>query len=116
MRSARENASWRSWVTGADGDPEWPQDPRDLVAELAAQRRVDVRPRLVEQHDAGRGRERARERDALLLAARELVRVALAEAAQVDEREQRGKRGAHGRPRGRPKPTFSATVRCGKSA
>jgi len=48
---------------------------------------IDVRPRLVEQDELWIRRERARERDALLLAAGELVRVAVAEAAEVDERE-----------------------------
>ena len=88
---------------------------RELVAHRGAQVRVDVRPRLVEQHQLRLGRERARERDALLLSARELVRVALAQAAEVDEREH----DRHARLRslrGSPKPTFSATVRCGKSA
>ena len=45
---------------------------------------------------------------------RELVRVAAAEAAEVDEREH-GRHAGLPLARGRPKPTFSATVRCGKS-
>ena len=88
----------------------------ELVAHLGAAERVDVRPRLVEQDDAGLGRERARERDALLLAAGELVRVAALEPVEADEREHlRDAPGALGG-EARPKPTFSATVRCGKSA
>ena len=52
--------------------------------------RVERRERLVEQQQAGRGRERARERDALLLAARELRRIFRALLGQADQREQLG--------------------------
>ena len=46
----------------------------DLLAQAHALERIERRQRLVEQQQAGRRRERARERDALLLAARELRR------------------------------------------
>ena len=44
--------------------------------------------RLVQQEQAGRGRERARERDALLLAARQLGRVLVALLGQADQLEE----------------------------
>ncbi len=97
-------------------DVERAQDQRDLVSQLGTQLRVDVRPRLVEQHDARSGRERPRERDALLLAAGELVGVPPAQPAEVDERKESRNAAETRSRRGRPKPTFSATVRCGKSA
>ena len=58
------------------------QDLRDLLAQAVAQRGVEVGERLVEQHEVGRRRERARERDALLLAAGELVHRALLRAGR----------------------------------
>ena len=86
IRSASENASSRSCVTRTTVTPIARRIAGELVAHRGAQVRVDVRPRLVEQHELGLGRERARERDALLLPARELVRVAAAEPAEADER------------------------------
>jgi hypothetical protein len=44
--------------------------------------------RLVEQQQAGRGGERARQRDALLLAARQLGRELRAAARQADQLQQ----------------------------
>ena len=50
--------------------------------------RVERAERLVEQQHLGLDRQRAGERHALALAARELRRVAVGEAAQVHELEQ----------------------------
>ena len=47
----------------------------DLAPHLGAQTRVEIRKRLVEQEDRRLHRESARERHALLLAARKLVRI-----------------------------------------
>ena len=52
-----------------DSDVDAAENPRDLVAHRRAEVRIDVRPRLVEQHEVRAGRERPRERDALLLPA-----------------------------------------------
>ena len=60
----------------------------DLAAQAHALERVERRQRLVEQEQARRGGERARERDALLLAARELGRELGAAARQADELQQ----------------------------
>ncbi len=49
----------------------------DLDPRLAAQRRVEVGQRLVEQEDLGRPHDRAADRHALALAAGELLRRAL---------------------------------------
>lgn len=48
--------------------------PRHGLTGLGAKRRVERRERLVQQHERGRGRERAGERHTLLLAAGERVR------------------------------------------
>ena len=63
------------------------QDVAHFVAHPAAQRRVEVRERLVEQQDRGIGCERPRDRDPLLLATRELVRAAAPLVAEADELE-----------------------------
>ena len=80
------------------------QDRGDLLAQRLAQPGVERGERLVEQHDLGVGGERARQRDALALAAGELVRVGAA----------RGRRGRRARgvsrdplaARAAPKPTL----------
>ena len=54
--------------------------------------RVERGERLVEQQQPGRGRERARERDALLLAAGKLHRIFGFLIGEADEREQLGTR------------------------
>ena len=69
-------------------DPELELDAPDLLAQLHAHLRIERRERLVEQQHARLDRERARERDALLHAAGELVRVAVARVAEPDELEQ----------------------------
>ena len=58
-------------------------------ARLLAQLGVEVGQRLVEQDHRRVVDQRARERDALLLAARELVRKALAEVAERELLERR---------------------------
>jgi hypothetical protein len=60
----------------------------DLVAQVDPHRGVERRQRLVQQQQPGRGGERARQRDALLLAARELRREAAAAARQAHQAEQ----------------------------
>ena len=57
-------------------------------AQVLAHARVERSERLVEQHHLGLHRQRARKRHALTLAARQLGRVAVREAVQVDEVEQ----------------------------
>src|SRR3954451_2862491 len=69
-------------------DPELELDPPDLLAELHAHLRIESRQRLVEQEHPGLDRECARERDALLHAAGELVRETVAGLAEPDELEQ----------------------------
>ena len=102
-------------------DPELALDRPDLVAQRDADLGVERRERLVEQQDLRLDRERPRQRDPLLLAARQLVRVAAALLGQVDDLEQLGDalldRGPSGRLRTfRPKPMLSATVMFGNSA
>ena len=61
------------------GDAERLLQLADLGAHADSQARVEVAERLVEQQDVGLGGERTRNRDALLLAAAELLRQALSE-------------------------------------
>ena len=104
----------------------WPvgRGSRAAKAQLAAHLGVERAERLVEQQHARLDRQRPGERDALALAARELARVALLEARELDEIEQRqhafADLGRVGRPRGagatfRPKAMLSNTS-CGGTA
>ena len=104
----------------------------DLVVQLAqpapqllADLGVERAERLVEQQDARLDGERARQRDALALAAGQLRRIAVAERAELDQIEQASRRARGSRPRagasrrGRarsPNATFSNTVMCRNSA
>jgi hypothetical protein len=71
-----------------DREPEPLLELADLLAHLAPQPRVEVRQRLVEQQDRGLEHERARDRDPLLLAARELGRQAVVVAFESDGGER----------------------------
>ena len=100
-------------------DPELELDAADLLAQLDAHLRVERRERLVEQQHARLDRERPRERDALLHAARELVRIALAGVGEPDELEQLARPGPAGSAFGflrilRPYSTFCSAVMFGK--
>src|SRR5438445_7698518 len=70
------------------GDAELELDAANLLAQLDADLRVERRERLVEEEYARLDRERARQRDALLHAAGELVRVAVACVAEADELQE----------------------------
>jgi hypothetical protein len=70
---------------GGDADPLL--DLADVLADADAQLRVEVRERLVEQQHLRLEHERAGERDALLLAARDPRRVAVQVVRQADELE-----------------------------
>ena len=72
------------------GDTELALQLRAAPAHLDAQLGVEIRQRLVEQQHFGLDHERARERDALLLAAGELRRPAVGERAEADQLERRG--------------------------
>ena len=58
----------------------------ELGPHLVAQPGVEVAQRLVEEHQVGPGDEAPGQRDALLLAAAELRRVAVEQVAAVDQR------------------------------
>ena len=87
---------------------------------LFAQLAVERRQRLVEQQHPRPLGQRAGERDALALAAGQLVRLARAEAVELDQRQHLPTRAAisgFGRPSClSPNATLPATVRCGNSA
>src|SRR4051794_1954931 len=70
------------------GEAELVVDLAQRAPKFAPDLGVERAERLVEQQDAGLARERSGEGNALALAARELARVALAEARQLDELEQ----------------------------
>ncbi len=69
-------------------DPELALDRADLLAQRDPDLRVERRQRLVEQQDLRLDGERPGQRDALLLAARQLVRVAVALVGQVDQLQE----------------------------
>ena len=101
-------------------DPELELDAPDLLAQLHAHLCVERRERLVEEQHARLDRERARERDALLHAAGELMRIAVARVPEADELEQlarrASRRSALSRPRiFKPYSTFCRAVMFGKS-
>ena len=93
------------------------QLPAHLLAELG----VEIGQRLVEQQDLRLDHEAAGQRHALLLAAGQLVRIALLEPGEVDQRERVARPSASRLAAGvfrtfRPNTTFSYTVLCGHTA
>jgi hypothetical protein len=70
------------------GDAQPLLDVPDLLAQVDAHLGVERRQRLVEQQDGGLDSQRAGQRHALLLTARELVRVVVDARRQADELEQ----------------------------
>ena len=119
IRSPTRIASSASWVTSSVGVPASRSSGQRLVAHLRAQRGVQGRERLVEQHQLRLRRQRPGQRHPLLLAAREGVRIGAGVGAHVDRGQQLGHallaRRA-GRGRCSPKATFSPTRRCGNRA
>ena len=71
-----------------EGDAEFALQPFQFGAHAQAQERIERRQRLVQQQDLRRGDQRARQRHALLLAARELRRQPCGIGLHVDEFEQ----------------------------
>ena len=102
-------------------DPDLLLDPLQLDLHLLAELQVEGAERLVEEQDGGPVDQGPGERDALGLAAGDLVRLAVLEARQLDELEHVGDaaldlRSPSGPCRRRPKATFSKIVRWGKRA
>ncbi len=101
-----------------DGESEPELQRADLVAHSAAQPRVEVGQRLVEQERSRLEHERPGQRHALLLAARELLGQPRLQTAEPDE-GQRFARPRRGRARtmsAGPAGTLSSTVRWGNRA
>ena len=73
-------------------------EARELLLHRLAQMHVEIGERLVEQHDGRLHGEAARERDALALAAGQLVRPPLRHRLEPDHGERRRRRGARARP------------------
>ncbi len=86
MRSDIASDSPWSWVTHERRELQLDDQLAQPRARLLAQLRVEIRQRLVEQDHRRVVDQRARERHALLLAAGELVRIALAEMAERELR------------------------------
>src|SRR5213594_2984230 len=101
-------------------DPEVLLDLADLAAETKPDLRVERREGLVEEENLRAPGECPGERDPLLLAARELVRVPALEAAEARQGDHLGDAlvdlDAGHRATRRPKAMFSATVMVGNSA
>ena len=68
-RSASANASPWSCVTASTVVPNWPNSARSSTHQTFAQSAVELAERLVQHQQTGRGRQRAGQRDALLLTA-----------------------------------------------
>ena len=103
------------------GEAELALQLADLDAHLLAQLGVEIGERLVEQQHVGPDRERARERDALLLPAGELARQARRQSLRAAPGAAPRARARRSRPSASlrissPNATFSATVMCGNSA
>jgi len=64
------------------------QDRAHLEGKPFAQLDVEIRKRLVEQQQMRARRQRAGERDALLLAAGKFVRIFVVQTRQADQRQQ----------------------------
>ena len=112
--SAMASASSWSWVTSTVVVAVSDRIRATSRRSSAAQRGIERAERLVEQHHRRPDRQRPRERDALLLAARELVGIALLQLAQPHQVEQlTHPRAIAARS---PKPMLPRTVRCGNSA
>ena len=77
--SAMDSASSWSWVTSSDVAPEARSTPATSERISVAEGGVEAAEGLVEQDDAGVGRQRPGQGHPLLLAARELVRHAAAQ-------------------------------------
>jgi hypothetical protein len=71
-----------------EGDAGAPLQHLELGAHALAQLGVEIGQGLVEQQDLGLDHEAARQRHALLLAARQLVGIALLEPGEIDQRER----------------------------
>ena len=96
----------------AERDPEDALEILQLGLHVAAQLEVERAERLVEQQHLGPVDDGARERDALLLAARELARPRLLATAELHERDRLARRARGSRRAGRrasrsPNATFS---------
>ena len=120
-RSAMVRASSWSCVTMTVVRPSLRLQLADLDADLLAKLCIEVRERLVEQQHVGPEHEGTRQRHALLLAAGQLPRQALAQLLEADEAQRLGYAVAASAMAAtlrisRPKATFCATVRCGNSA
>ena len=70
------------------GDPEPLLEAADLGPQLGADAGVERRQRLVEQQDRRLDRERTGDRHALLLPARQLVRIAVGGLREPDQLQQ----------------------------
>jgi hypothetical protein len=102
------------------GDAEPLLQVAQLAAHLHAHLGVEVRERLVEEQDLGLRGDRARHRDALLLAAGQLRRAPVGEVRQAHELQRFSTRVAiswrGSRRSSSPKATFLRTVMCGHRA
>ena len=102
-------------------EPELLLQLADLDAHLLAQLGIEIGERLVEQQHVRPEDERAGQRHALLLAAGQLPRQALAQMLEADQPQGLGDAAGSSREASTlrissPKATFCATVRCGNSA
>ena len=95
------------------------QDRKRIGADAVPEPAIETGERLVHQEHAGSRHDGAGKRDALLLAARNLVRIGFRKMREADARQRRARPPPSRARRSsavRPNITFLSTVRCGKSA
>ena len=101
-----------------DRHPDLVAQPLEVGQDLLLARGVERGERLVHQQQPRAREQRAADRDALLLAAGEAGGPAIeqvADAEQLDDAGDLGRRRAASAANQRPKSRFCRTVRCGKS-
>ena len=111
-------SSW-SWVTKTAVVPSSRSRRRSSICMVSRSLRSSAEKGSSSSSSLGSHRERARDRDALLLAARQRAHRAVGEVGEMHQLEEAPARvgaisPAARRRAFRPKATFSATVRCGK--
>ena len=115
-RSAMERASSWSWVTRTAVVPFSTQDPLDVGPDRRPHVGIEGGERLVQQEKSGHEGQRPGQGHPLLLAPRELVRVALGQAVQPGGIEESCTRPPERWRRGRPKPTLAPHIEMGEEA
>ena len=88
MRSERNSASSMLWVTNTTVAPGARPDREKILLQLLARLRIERAERLVHEDENGLAHQRARDADALLHAAGQLMRIVLGESGKPDQLDE----------------------------